>query len=197
MSPEELLSELKAESSPKTCATLDAIFVTCMEEKKRENSDFSYARIARLGKIYGAPSAQSIRNTPGGDKYRALINVFASNAPEKTPRVKGAYAWIEELRPEHRFLVKRMLGQLKEANNLIKEALPSDTIFQVDLRNTPHHLHKLNDVERRALEYLLSKSFMSEHKLTLGPRSDMLGANGEQLFKPGTLSALQKALDRL
>ncbi|WP_339535526.1 gamma-mobile-trio protein GmtX [Pseudomonas hunanensis] len=197
MKPDELLVQLKATSRPRTHKTLDAIYMACVEQRDRGSTDFSYAMISRVGKPYGVPAVQSLHNS-GGANYRALIDSFAPKVAKKTPKATGPYSWIEELPAgETKLLVKMLLADLKSAQRTIKEVLPNSKVFEIDLRQQPSSQFKLLPIERRALEYLCSDSFFNKRSLSRGPRGDVNGPNGEQLFRPGTMDAIDKALKHL
>ncbi|MBH8612147.1 hypothetical protein I4N56_015325 [Pseudomonas mohnii] len=196
MTPEALLSKLKETATTRTCKSLDAIYNTCMEQKSRKSKDFSYAMIARLGRVHGAPAYQSIRNH-GGSVYRALIDSFAAEFPVEPKAAKGPYAWIENLPATSKLLARMLLAELKLEQRKLRELFPPNKIYEIDSRTAPSTNFKLTTMERQALEYLKSDRFLQEHNLKPGPRSDILGPNNEQLFKPGTLAALEKALNNL
>ncbi|WP_117140645.1 gamma-mobile-trio protein GmtX [Pseudomonas amygdali] len=197
MSPEEVLESLKASSPPRVHKTLDAVYLACKEQKERKSTDFSYAMIAKVGKVYGVPAKQSLHNE-GGARYRTLIDAFAAEVPPKPKPVSGKYAWIEGLPiGEQKLLTKMLLAELKAAEFKLREILPPNKIVSLDTRQQPSELFKLLPGERRALEYLVSSDFLSERSLTLGSRGDAYGPNGEQLFRPGTFNALKKALEHL
>ncbi|EPM43016.1 hypothetical protein SAMN05444507_11146 [Pseudomonas syringae] len=197
MSPEAILESLKASSPPRVHKTLDAVYLACKEQKERKSSDFSYAMIAKVGKVYGVPAKQSLHNE-GGARYRALIDAFADQVPAKPKPVSGKYAWIDALPiGEQKLLTHMLLAELKASEFKLREIVPPNKIISIDTRQQPSELFKLSPGERRALEYLVSSEFLTEHSLKLGARGDSYGPNGEQLFRPGTFDALKKALEHL
>lgn len=197
MTPEELLAELKATSKPRTHKTLDAVYMACKEQRERGSTDFSYAMISRVGKAYGVPATQSLHNASGAN-YRALIDSFAPKVGPKEPKAIGPYGWIEALPAgETKLLAKMLLAELKAAQRIIKEVLPSDRVFEIDLRQQPAAQFKLLPGERRALEYISSEAFFTKRSLTRGPRGEVCGPNNEELFRPGTMNAIDKALKHL
>ena len=196
MKPEELYSKLKESASTRTRKSLDAIYITCSEQRDRKGVDFSYAMIARLGAVYGTPAYQSIRNKTG-EQYRALIDAFAAEVPKKNDPIAGPYTWIENLPDTSKLLARMLLAELKAEQRKLRELIPPNKVYEVDSRNAPSTNFKLSTTERQALEYLKSDRFLQEHNLRKGSRSDILGPNDEPLFKPGTLSALEKALTNL
>lgn len=197
MSPEEILESLKASSLPRVHKTLDAVYLACKEQKERKSTDFSYAMIAKVGKVYGVPAKQSLHNE-GGARYRALIDAFAAEVPAKPKPVAGKYAWIDALPiGEQKLLTNMLLAELKASEFKLREIVPPNKILSIDTRQQPSELFKLSPGERRALEYLVSSEFLAERSLKLGNRGDAYGPNGEQLFRPGTFDALKKALEHL
>ncbi|MCG8905606.1 hypothetical protein MJ122_00045 [Pseudomonas sp. DP-17] len=104
---------------------------------------------------------------------------------------------MDELSPRHQLLVKMMKAELDEARRLIKEVVPPNLEIYVDARNTPRGTFKLDESERRALEYLLSDDFMKKWNFKKGNRGDVLDEGGTRVFKPGTIAALEKALKHL
>jgi hypothetical protein len=197
MSPEEILEGLKASSPPRVHKSLEAVYLACQEQKERKSNDFSYAMIAKVGKVYGVPAKQSLHNE-GGARYRALIDAFAAQVPAKPKPVSGKYAWIDALPiGEQKLLTNMLLAELKASEFKLREIVPPNKIISIDTRQQPSELFKLSPGERRALEYLVSSEFISERSLKLGARGDAYGPNGEQLFRPGTFDALKKALEHL
>lgn len=197
MTPDEMLIQLKAVSKPRTHKTLDAIYMACKEQHDRKSTDFSYAMISRVGVVYGVPATQSLHNA-SGIHYRALIDCFAARVPKKERVATGPYEWIEALpMGETKLLTKMLLAELTTAKRQISEILPPSKVFEIDLRLQPSAHFKLLPGEHRALEHLCSESFFVKHSLTRGPRGDAFGPNGEQLFRPGTMDALEKALKHL
>ena len=64
----------------------------------------------------------------------------------------------------------------------------------MDDRNIGGGEHKLNNAERRALEYLASDEFLMDWKFVVGPRGEIKDKSGNKVLKVGTLEALEKAL---
>lgn len=198
MSPAEILSKLKENASKKTQETLDAIYEICIEQKERGLDDFSIVTIAKLGHKRGVPQAQSIRNK-SGEPYRALLRAFLESSPKKikidTPRKDED--WIEEItNPKHKLLIQIMAAELKSANQKLKEILPPSLRIDVyDHKSQSEPLCKLDDVERRALEYLISERFQNKWNFKPTEYGEYENERGEIIFKAGTLSAIKKALD--
>ncbi|WP_341303140.1 gamma-mobile-trio protein GmtX [Pseudomonas sp. TMP25] len=199
MSPEETLEHLISITSSRSHRVLNAIYQICIEQLERNVFDFSISTIARLGFNRGIPKAQSIRNKTG-ENYRALIKAFVDHSPasKKPMRPKSADAWIDEIKDLRlKMLVKILESQLVEARNLVQELIPPGFEICVDDRRTAQVEHKLNAVERRALEYVLSDEFMAKLGLKLGGFGDVVDSSNVRFFKPGTIDAIKKALDYL
>jgi len=198
MTPEGTLNQLKAISSPRTQRTLDTIFEVCKEQYDLGICDFSYATISRIGKKRGVPSAQSIRNKTG-EHYRALIQAFEKNTITRKPikKPKGRDAWIDEIKdPRLKLLVQIQASKLSEANKLIKEIIPPDAeIYVYDNQGHPT-TGKLNNLERQALEYIISDEFMEKWEFKIGERGDVVDSNGKKVFKVATIDAIKKSLVR-
>lgn len=199
MSPEETLSYLISVTSTRAHRALNAIYHVCGEQLERGLSDFSISTISRLGFSRGVPKAQSIRNKTG-ESYRALIKSFADNSPVKkiALRPKSADAWIDDIKdPRLRLLVQIQASQLAEARTIAQEIIPPGFEIYVDDRRAVQAEHKLNAVERRALEYVLSDEFMCQWGFNLGGFGDVVDASGVKVFKSGTIDAIKKALEYL
>jgi len=192
----EILEKLQSDASVKQCKTLEAIYEICQEQVKRGTFDFSYATISRLGADRGVPKAQSMRNK-SGQLYQALIKSFVDETSKANPNVKHRKdtAWIDEIKdPKLRILVSIQQSELIEAKRLVREIIPPNTTIVVDDRRGGMAEHRLNDVERRALEFVASNEFLRERKYTAGNRGDVVDSEGNRLFKPGTIDGLKKAL---
>lgn len=203
MDPLELLESLKKDSSNKVQESLDAIYEICQEQKERGLSDFSISTIARLGHKRGVPKAQSIRNKTG-EKYRALIQAFTdSSTPNKQLKKLSQTAndWISEIEnPKHQILVRILASELKEAKQIINEMIPPKQrieIYDHSPADQTRPLFKLNELETRALQYLLSEDFKKEWRLTSTDQGAMLNEDKKVVFKVATLDALHKALENL
>ena len=202
MDPKAMRDHLKTLTKAKTHATLDAIYEVCQAQVTRGLSDFSVTTIARLGEGRGVPKAQSIRNATGAH-YRALIESFAAAHPPiiDKKKVTKADAWIEEIPSvRHRQLVYILLSQLNEARNLIRDFVPPGSEIYVDDRRGVSHpgdergTHRLDNVERRALEYILSEDFMKKWNFKKGDKGDVLDEGGTRVLKPATINAIDKVL---
>lgn len=195
----EILEKLQSDASVKQCKTLEAIYEICQEQVKQGTFDFSYATISRLGAGRGVPKAQSIRNK-SGQVYQALMKSFVDETSKANPNVKHrkANAWIDEIKdPKLRLLVSIQQSELIEAKRLVRELVPPNMTIVVDDRRGGMAEHRLNDVERRALEFVASNEFLRERRYTAGNRGDVVDSEGNRLFKPGTIDGLKKALKYL
>lgn len=196
MSPEETLTHLKATISARCHKALDAIFAVCQEQVQRGLNDFSYATISRLGVKKGVPKAQSIRNKTG-DSYKSLIKAFVDSVPDKKIRKNNTKtdSWIDEIRdPKLKLLVAIQASELKEARRMLREIVPPGLEIVIDDRTRIYTEQRFSDSERSALEYILSKDFMSEWKFSEGKRGEIVDADGNRAFKVATTDAIRKAL---
>lgn len=201
MNPKELLEKLKQGTSSKVQETLDAIYQICLEQQERAIDDYSIATIASLGQKRGVPKAQSIRNK-SGEKYKALIQCFIDNNPVKniTKLLKHDEDWIDEIKnPKHKLLAKIQASELKATKQQLKEILPPNLRIDVyDHKHSPDLTeYKLTELEKRALEYLLSASFKSKWNLTENDYGELVDTNATPIFKVATLDAIKKALEYL
>ena len=202
MNAEEILKELKKDTSIKIQQSLDAIYEVCMEQQERGIQDFSISTIAKLGVKRGVPKAQSIRNKTG-ERYRALIQCFADIASQKPKLKKPSQSeneWIEEIQnPKHQLLVRIMASELKEAQQMIREIIPPKQRIDIyDHKNmVPDQSFKLSEQEVRALEYLLSTDFQKMWNLKPTNYGELVDESNRAVFKVATLDALRKALEYL
>jgi len=198
MTPDELLKQLKSNSSRKIQTTLDAIYKVCSEQRERSIDDYSIATIARLGAGHGVPAAQSIRNK-SGEKYRALIKSFEDSSPVKDlSKGKGhSQDWIDEIaNPKHKLLAKIQASELNAAEKKLREIIPPNQRIDVyDHKSLSlDSEHKLTGLERTALEYLISDKFMNKWKFKESDYGEVLDSEGNVVFKVATIDALKKAL---
>jgi hypothetical protein len=203
-SPEKVLEQLKSQASSRVQKTLSAIFIICKEQQERGLDEFSFTAIAKLGKGRGVPEAQSIRNTTG-EPYRTLIGSFSDqvemqskkqeiNTPPKT------YAWINEIKdPVIRLQANILYAHKKEAERLVNEIVPINQVIEVfDGAVTTTTSTKLTDLEREALEYLLSSEFFRRNKLEYGKSGSVVNCETkESIFPIATVDAIKKALMNL
>lgn len=200
MSPAEVLSRLKENASKKTQDTLDSIYEICIEQRERGLEDFSIATIAKLGHKRGVPKAQSIRNK-SGEPYRALLKAFSDASSKRVKLVtpKKDEDWIDEItNPKHKLFIRIMASELKTANQKLREILPPNLRIDVyDHKSQPEPPCKLSELERRALEYLISENFQKKWNITPTEYGEYKDDRGEIIFKAGTLSAIKKALDNM
>ncbi|ADT69844.1 hypothetical protein PSEHALCIP103_03372 [Pseudoalteromonas haloplanktis] len=204
LSPKTVHEQLKKQTSSRVQSSLDAIFQVCTEQKERGLNEFGYSIIARLGKGRGVPAAQSIRNKTG-EPYRTLIASFANSSlqPDKSTISlnKGkSFTWIEKLKdPVVRLQANILYSQKLAAEKLVKEIVPIDQVIEFyDGGSSSSPNLKLTDLEREALEYLISKEFMRRAGLEVGPNGSILSSNDKDNFLPvATLDAVKKALQYL
>lgn len=204
IAPKTVLEQLKKQSSSRVKDSLDAIYKICEEQQERGLNEFSYSTIARLGKGRGVPAAQSIRNKTG-EPYRTLISSFANlnsnpNKPASNTNKGKSYTWIEELKdPVVKLQANILYSQKLAAEKLVKEIAPIDQVIEIfDGCSSTSTLSKLTDLEREALEHLISTEFMRRQRLELGPNGSILTTDEKETFFPvATLDAIKKALQHL
>jgi hypothetical protein len=204
ITPEEVLSQLKKKASSRVQNSLDAVFAICKEQQERGLNDFSYSTIARLGKGRGVPAAQSIRNKTG-ESYRTLIASFNSSTKDQPRPVRSTskgkmHAWIDELDdPVVKLQANILYAQKKEAERLLNEVVPINQVIEVfDNVDVSVASIKLTELERSALEYLISSEFLRRHQLELGKNGSIVSTDTQKSFFPvATLDAIKKALQNL
>ncbi|EKO3859361.1 hypothetical protein JE958_003970 [Vibrio harveyi] len=204
ITPEQVLSQLKKKASSRVQNTLDALFTVCKEQQERGLSDFSYSTIARLGKGRGVPAAQSIRNKTG-ESYRTLIASFNSSTKDQPKPARNTskgkmHAWIDELEdPVVKLQANILYAQKKEAERLLNEVVPINQVIEVfDNVDVSAASIKLTELERSALEYLISSEFLRRHQLELGKNGSIVSTDTQKSFFPvATLDAIKKALQNL
>lgn len=201
MKPNELLAKLKEAASTKACKTLDAIYEICTEQQQRGVNDFSVAAIARLGHKRGVPSAQSLRNKTG-ESYRALLRSFEDGNTNKKPRLaaRGKDDWIEEIdSPKLKLLARVQAAELAAANKMLREIVPPGTRIEVrDYQNeNMENGNPFNDQERRALEYLISKQFLTKWQFSVSQYGEIIDEYSNVVLRAGTVDAVKKALIHL
>lgn len=202
--PEIVLSQLKKKASSRVQSSLDAVFTICKEQQERGLNDFSYSTIARLGKGRGVPAAQSIRNKTG-ESYRALIASFNSLTKDQPRPVRNTskgkmYGWIDELDdPVVKLQANILYSQKREAERLFNEVVPINQVIEVfDNVDVSIASIKLTELERSALEYLISSEFLRRHQLELGKNGSIVSSDTQKSFFPvATLDAIKKALQNL
>ena len=204
ITPEQVLSQLKKKASSRVQNSLEAVFTICKEQQERGLNDFSYSTIARLGKGRGVPAAQSIRNKTG-ESYRTLIASFNSSTKDqpkparKTSKGK-MHAWIDELEdPVVKLQANILYAQKKEAERLLNEVVPINQVIEVfDNVDVSVASIKLTELERSALEYLISNEFLRRHQLEPGKNGSIVSSDTQKSFFPvATLDAIKKALQNL
>ena len=204
ITPEQVLNQLKKKASTRVQNSLEAVFTICKEQQERGLNDFSYSTIARLGKGRGVPAAQSIRNKTG-ESYRTLIESFTSSTkdqprPERNTSKGKMHAWIDELEdPVVKLQANILYAQKKEAERLLNEVVPINQVIEVfDNVDVSVASIKLTELERSALEYLISSEFLRRHQLELGKNGSIVSTDTQKSFFPvATLDAIKKALQNL
>lgn len=204
ITPEEVLSQLKKKASSRVQSSLEAVFTICKEQQERGLNDFSYSTIARLGKGRGVPAAQSIRNKTG-ESYRTLIASFNSSTKDQPRSARSTskgkmHAWIDELDdPVVKLQANILYAQKKEAERLLNEVVPINQVIEVfDNVDVSVASIKLTELERSALEYLISSEFLRRHQLELGKNGSIVSSDTQKSFFPvATLDAIKKALQNL
>lgn len=201
MKPKELLEKLKETVSPKACKTLDAIYEICLEQEQRGLDDFSVATIARLGHKRGVPKAQSLRNITG-ETYRALLHSFEEQHRSDKPHVevRAKDDWIEEIEnPKHKLLARIQASELTAANKQLREFVPPGTRIEVrDYQNEdPGEDRRFSDLERRALEYLISEEFLGKWEFSISKYGEIVDGSGSVVLRTATVDAVKKALTYL
>jgi hypothetical protein len=201
MKPFEVLEKLKISASQKAKKTLDVIYEICEEQEQRGLADFSIATISRLGQQRGVPKAQSLRNK-SGESYRALICAFEgkhqnSDLPKK---VKNEGDWIEEIKnPKHKLLARIQASELVAANKKLLEFVPPGTRIEIfDHQNIEgQEGSKLSNLERRALEFIISDKFLNKWSFTVSEYGEVVDGSGVVVLRSGTVDAVNKALTYL
>ncbi|CAE6879565.1 carboxylic ester hydrolase activity [Vibrio sp. B1FIG11] len=204
ITPEQVLNQLKKKASSRVQNSLEAVFTICKEQQERGLNDFSYSTIARLGKGRGVPAAQSIRNKTG-ESYRTLIASFNSSAKDQPRSARSTskgkmHAWIDELDdPVVKLQANILYAQKKEAERLLNEVVPINQVIEVfDNVDVSFASIKLTELERSALEYLISSEFLRRHQLELGKNGSIVSSDTQKSFFPvATLDAIKKALQNL
>ncbi|MFM2579331.1 gamma-mobile-trio protein GmtX [Vibrio fortis] len=204
ITPEQVLSQLKKKASSRVQNSLEAVFTICKEQQERGLNDFSYSTIARLGKGRGVPAAQSIRNKTG-ESYRTLIASFNSATKDQPCQVRKTskgkmHAWIDELEdPVVKLQANILYAQKKEAERLLNAVVPINQVIEVfDNVDVSVASIKLTELERSALEYLISSEFLRRHQLELGKNGSIVSSDTQKSFFPvATLDAIKKALQNL
>ena len=201
MNPDELLEILKKTASPKTKQTLDAIHEVCFEQQQRGLTDFSVATIARLGAKRDVPRAQTMRNKTG-DKYRALLRAFEDATASNKPRqvVKSENDWIDEIdNIKLQLLARSQASELLAAKKLLRELVPPG--MRVEVRDYHNEIKEterpLDDLERRALEYLISDQFLKKWHFAVSEYGEIVDRNNNVVLRPATVNAIKKALAHL
>ncbi len=201
ITPEQVLEQLCTKVSIRTVESLKAVYQVCKEQHERGLKDYSFSTIARLGKGRGVPAAQSMRNKTG-EHFRTLIAAFdsISNAAAKVIKPSAnskTMAWIDEISdPVLKLQINILYAEKKEAERLLQAVVPIDQYIEIrDHVGTTSINARFTDLEREALEYLVSQEFMRTERLEQGPRGSIVRVESQKAFFPvATLDALNKAL---
>ncbi len=201
MEPKELLEKLKETASSKASKTLDAIYEICLEQEQRGLDDFSVTTIARLGHKRGVPKAQSLRNKTG-EIYRALLRSFEQQHQDEKPvmKLRAEDDWIEEIEnPKHKLLARMQAAELAAANKKLREFVPPGTRIEVrDYQNEfQGEDRRLNKMERRALEYIISEQFLGKWGFSTSEYGEILDSTGTVVLRAATVDAIKKSLTYL
>jgi len=196
MTPSETLDKLKQNCSLKKQRTLDAVYKVCTELLSSKEKDFSFSTIARAGVSSGVPNAQSMRNS-SGRAYRELIQAF-KEAAGPIHQERAASDWIDAIKDgKAKFLARAQEAENHRLRSLLREITPPNLEIRVDDRTPFSAENKLSEIERRALLYLMSEEFRLQWGCSLGKHGDLIDKKGAKVFRPGTLDAIQKALNAL
>jgi hypothetical protein len=202
ISTEKILEQLCENASERTIESLKAVYQVCKEQQERGLNDFSFSTIARLGKGRGVPAAQTIRNKTG-EHFKTLIAAFAavtSSVNKKASLKNGSsktLTWIDAITdPVLKLQVNILYAQKKEADRLLHAVVPIDQHIEIhDHVGTTSTYARLTDLEREALEYLLSEEFRRVARLEIGPRGSLVSVENQKTFFPvATVDALNKVL---
>ena len=92
--------------------------------------------------------------------------------------------WIDELDdPVVKLQANTLYSQKKEAERLLYELVPINQVIEVfDSGNSSVASYKLNELERSALEYLLSSEFLRRHQLELGSNGSIVSSDTSTSF---------------
>ncbi|WP_018606532.1 gamma-mobile-trio protein GmtX [Uliginosibacterium gangwonense] len=78
MHPDELLEQLKANTTSRKAKNLDIIHAVCREQHERGSTDFSVATISKISQERGGPVTSTIHNKTGDD-FKGLIRAWAGH----------------------------------------------------------------------------------------------------------------------
>jgi hypothetical protein len=201
ISPEQVLEQLCTKASERTIVSLKAVYQVCKEQQVRGLNDFSFSTIARLGKGRGVPAAQSIRNKTG-EHFKTLIAAFtavanSTNKPSPKTVSSKTLAWIDAITdPVLKLQVNILYAQKKEAERLVQAIVPIDQHIEIhDHVGTSSTNARLTELEREAIEYLLSDEFRRIERLEHGPNGSIVRIDTQKTYFPvATVDALNKAL---
>lgn len=108
--------------------------------------------------------------------------------------------WIEEIEnPKHKLLARMQAAELVAANKKLREFIPPGTRIEVrDYQNEFQEKdHKLNKIEHRALEYIISKQFLDKWGVSTSEYGEILDSTGTVVLCAATVDAIKKSLTYL
>jgi len=195
----EIYQKLSRSTSERKKRSLKAIYEVCSTRVKASNFNFKYAEIAREGRSIGVPAAQSISNATGLD-YRELIDAFSTRYSDQSNELKkSSRNWIQSIEdPALRLRVLMLQRDKRELETIVKEFIPPDQVIEVrDVQSEGVVSVKLNNLEREALEYLMSDEFLKKWEFEVKNNGRVLDRQGNCVFPIATIDALSKALKYL
>lgn len=203
VNPERVFEELSERLSPTKRTSLALIHKVCRELNEQNVRNMSIAKVGKISRARGGPSAQSIRNK-GGEEYRALVRAWQeqigcdkpskslSDAPEEKQEIlrsikdPGIRAMVGHLLAENRRLQAdlRVLRNTKKFSFVIDSAsgLVTDAEPALDLSTT----------EREALRHFLSSEQIRNNDWALDDRGRLRNASGRAISRAGFGSAIHK-----
>lgn len=198
MTPEEMYEKLILQTSGRKAKSLAIIQEICREQVRRGSKDFTVATIGTLSKSEGGPATQSIRNKPGGDEYRQLLETWRRCEGASPLKKTRAESWTDDIQlAEHRFLAKDLEHENKRLHteNCMLKAHKSPVI---DMRQvskpSPGGGVDLNDAELRALAHAISDDFLKQFDWSIGKKGQVFDASSRVIYKPGYVRAIEKIL---
>jgi len=119
---------------------------------------------------------------------------------KKNIKIKGEVDWIEEIHnPKHKLLARIQASELVAANKKLREFVPPGTRIEVrDYQNEGFGEERsLNNLERRALEYIISEEFLRKWDFSVSEYGEVLDGGGVVVLRSATVDAVKKALNCL
>jgi hypothetical protein len=206
-SPDEVLSALKHDATPRMRRSLDIIQTLCSEQHQRGSRDFSVATIGRLSSARGGPATQTIRNKYG-EHYRTLLVAWAAFADGQTrkPPAKVYSGTAEDvLGMIDDAAVRAIVGVIMAENRKLKgenTLLKSQAQITVDRRRLPEPTPALSmptllPVEKEALSQAISEEFLRVQGWQIDTKTGRVTStkDGRPIFTAGFATAIKKVLD--